>query len=236
MASKHKPCWPLIIIATILFYPALSHAFIEPQKIPQGSQLDPTAQPPSEDEEKKEVPFAAGNILIKLKPAISVLQTGQGGTIVQSGQSTFTKNATKLNWLFKREPLLASAKITPVFGGNIPRGKKRTGLSSQDKNEEFGLDRWMKVEFSPLPQSSPPLRGRGKGAGEDEEVIRLCEVIMATGEVDNCQPNYTMTAYALPNDTYIDPDQNGTWSTGAFGVKPSKTYGDSKWSKPLRRV
>ena len=35
--------------------------------------------------------------------------------------------------------------------------------------------------------------------------------------VEYAQPDYVMQAARLPNDTYADPDQNGSWSMGAWG-------------------
>jgi len=68
------------------------------------------------------------------------------------------------------------------------------------KNQGHGLDRVMEFKFDAA-----------------EDVLSVCEEIIATGEVEYCQPNYIMSASALPNDTYVDPDQNGTWATGAWG-------------------
>lgn len=48
-------------------------------------------------------------------------------------------------------------------------------------------------------------------------------------EVDYAEPNYILYLGSLPNDTYVDPDQNNTWSTGAW----SQNYEDL-WN--LKRI
>ena len=39
----------------------------------------------------------------------------------------------------------------------------------------------------------------------------------ASDEIEAAAPNYLAELHAIPNDTYADPDQNGTWSVGAWG-------------------
>ncbi len=58
--------------------------------------------------------------------------------------------------------------------------------------------------------------------------------------VEYAEPNYIAKAQVfpvtLPNDTYVDPDQNGTWSTGAWGQSYEDMWGlnkiqaDKAWS------
>lgn len=53
--------------------------------------------------------------------------------------------------------------------------------------------------------------------GENPEA--LCRELSsaAEGSVVSCEPDYIVTLSALPDDTYADPDDNGSWSTGAWG-------------------
>ncbi|MEW5761440.1 MAG: S8 family serine peptidase, partial [Candidatus Thermoplasmatota archaeon] len=46
--------------------------------------------------------------------------------------------------------------------------------------------------------------------------------------VEYAEPNYKVQIFALPNDTYIDPDQDGNWSEGAWGQEYEDMWGLKK--------
>lgn len=56
--------------------------------------------------------------------------------------------------------------------------------------------------------------------------------------VGYAHPNFRLRTQALPNDTYVDPDQDGTWSTGAWGQPYEDLWGlrkigaDQAWQDP----
>jgi len=49
------------------------------------------------------------------------------------------------------------------------------------------------------------------------DIKAICKEYKQDPNVEYAEPNYIAEINALPNDTYVDPDQVGTWSTGAWG-------------------
>jgi hypothetical protein len=49
------------------------------------------------------------------------------------------------------------------------------------------------------------------------DIKRVAQEFSQDDSVEYAEPNYFAKASYLTNDTYVDPDQNGTWSTGAWG-------------------
>ncbi len=64
-----------------------------------------------------------------------------------------------------------------------------------------------------------------KTSDEKTDVASMVEAYQANPAVEYAHPNRRMILYALPNDTYIDPDQDGTWSTGAWNQDYEDLWG-----------
>ncbi|MFH1111938.1 MAG: S8 family serine peptidase [Patescibacteria group bacterium] len=63
---------------------------------------------------------------------------------------------------------------------------------------------------------------------ENADILAICEEYKKDPNVEYCEPNYIATVFTLPNDTYVDPSQKGTWSTGAWAQAYSNLWGLEK--------
>lgn len=67
----------------------------------------------------------------------------------------------------------------------------------------------------------------------------VCSSLIKTKQVEYCEPNYIYRTTALPNDTYVDPEGDGNWSSGAWGNSYSDLWGLQMiegvpaWESPL---
>ncbi|OGX06767.1 MAG: hypothetical protein A3G87_04280 [Omnitrophica bacterium RIFCSPLOWO2_12_FULL_50_11] len=232
MSSRLRFVTFFVTILALLFYPASGEAvFTEPAGGSETSLPDPRAKvSPKPDplrgasgaEKPEELKYLPGRVLIKLKPPDAFSSAAATTNALNPSQSHFDSNTPKLNQLLTSKPSLANAKMEPIF-----RGKKPDRHSEAPKNlagsfvppkaglrmteppaEDDGLDRWRKLDFD-----------------SSEDVEALCSEIMATGEAEYCQPDYMMEAHVLPNDTYVDGNQDGNWDTGAWGQTFENMWG-----------
>jgi subtilisin family serine protease len=113
------------------------------------------------------------------------------------------------------------------------------------KNKNHPVFRWYKVT---LPGKREVLK---KGAGEGfssqsdqkfDELNSILKEYKKDTNLEEAQLNYIVHTTSLPNDTYVDPDQNGTWSTGAWGQSYEDLWGlkkirtDSAWDEATGRA
>lgn len=60
---------------------------------------------------------------------------------------------------------------------------------------------------------------------EGTDVEAAARAFEGDPHVAYAQPNYRLEVQSLPNDTYVDPDQNGSWSSGAWGQPYEDLWG-----------
>jgi subtilisin family serine protease len=60
------------------------------------------------------------------------------------------------------------------------------------------------------------------------KILKVVQELSKDPNIEYAEPNYIAYATSLPNDTYIDPDQNGTWSTGTWGQSYEDMWGLKK--------
>ncbi len=124
------------------------------------------------------------------------------GTVLikyKSSVSESTRMATaspKLDGILKNKP----HKRNSIFNRRDLKSVRAVGQPAF--NDESRLDLWQKIDFDDKVADPEAFCAEVKKKAPDEILY--------------CQPDHLMTAYSLPNDTYIDPDQNGNWSTGAW--------------------
>lgn len=56
-------------------------------------------------------------------------------------------------------------------------------------------------------------------------VNQVVNTLSGSPDIIYAEPNYIFHTQFLPNDTYLDPDQDGIWSTGAWGQKYEDLWG-----------
>lgn len=136
---------------------------------------------------------------------------------------------------------LKVTKITPVFRQE-PKEGRGAPLRHRDLKAKWQAD------LAKTQQRFPHAKATGKKPADFPDLSHIyvlevppetdpeatCKRYAADPHVAYCQPDYLMEPQAfpqtLPNDTYVDPDQNGIWSKQAWG----QTYEDLWGLKKIR--
>lgn len=173
---------------------------------------------------------AQGEVLVKFKPdakSAAVIeevlskphfifinkQTGQKVESPEKNVRSNPQNYERRNvtpTLLATTPVFQESTIAPVVQEKIRQRSGATfdGASSLRATELRG---WQRIRVS-----------------GQADIATLVRTFRRRDDVVTAQANYVMTANTLPNDTYVDPQQQGTWSTGAWGQAYEDLWGLKK--------
>ncbi len=172
---------------------------------------------------KEKLPaYAPGQILVKVKSlAGSVFdRTLDAKTLQLRPTQTGVGSISMLNQQY------GVVRMSPVF-----QALKVQQLTSHKSTTQLAREtqaRFPKrAKRVPLGVEVPRLTDVYKLELKDPQAnpLAICEAYKKDPAVEYCEPNYVATLQTLPNDTYVDPDQNGTWSTGAWGQSYEDLWG-----------
>lgn len=112
--------------------------------------------------------------------------------------------------------------------------KEKEGLQNQIQAEEELAERLSKRKMrAPQGTVSPNLANIYLLKTADKaDILAMVSDYRGNPSVEYAEPNYIVKAQTfpqtLPNDTYIDPDQNGAWAIGAWGQVYEDMWGLKK--------
>ncbi|MFQ5490910.1 MAG: S8 family serine peptidase, partial [Phycisphaerae bacterium] len=162
-------------------------------------------------------------IIVKYRPEAVVISPILAARKGQSlAQATGKKELASLDRLHQRFGLdLARGRrvFRGAYTGNLPADQKAIRLQASVIQKRFPTRR--APRGSVLPDLSSVFVIPTRAAN----VLRACQVLTAHPAVVYAEPNYIYHAVSLPDDTYIDPDQDGTWSAGTWGQAFSDLWG-----------
>jgi beta propeller repeat protein len=184
-----------------------------------GSFIDSTY---TSQDKVKNVP---GEIIIKFKEknAASIDRNINSQTMKPSPSQTGLPSINTLNVKHKVKD------IAPVFK-ELKDKQLQTNKSYKQLFTDTQAKFSQRAKRAPKNVQIPNLTNIYKLELQDEnaDALAICEEYKQDSNVEYCEPNYIATAFALPNDTYVDPNQKGTWSTGAWAQAYSNLYGLEK--------
>ncbi len=206
----------------ISFLPPQTHtSLVAPQDPSQTNQDSSTAQRSTEPNKNK-TKVSADTIIIKLKNIDNEAQ-----------------QKTKIRALLQNISTIDS--ISPVFK-NIHTKRLTTGKSEQDLIEH------VKTRFN--KRTKRALKGRqSRDLGlsriftvklkskDSTPLINAINILKKSPDIEYVETNSIFTSQSggtshsnLPNDTHIDPDQNGTWAKESWGQSYEDLWGLKKIS------
>ena len=165
--QANLPCPLLVCLGVALLVQASSGRALDSEKASEEFGQDSS--------------YVRGQAVIKLKRSIGPIE-GREGRKIKASQFPLGKDAPMLSQLFQANRVLAAAELEAVFKGKKVKAKPMSSAppvarsGPESDSQDLGLDRVWKLEFDP-----------------EEDAARICRQIMATGEVEYCQPNYIMS-------------------------------------------
>ena len=175
---------------------------------------------PQEDKHKPQ--YAPGEIIIKFNDTAGLILDRKLSTKTLElplSQTGFVSLDT-LNQKHKvkhMEPVFKALKTK-----QLQSGKSHTELSEETQKE-------FPTRSKRIPKNAelPNLSNIYKLELEDKNtnLLQVIEEYKKDPNVEYAEPNYVVEVQSLPNDTYVDPDQDGNWSTGAWGQSYPDMWG-----------
>lgn len=171
--------------------------------------------------------FLSNEILIKLKPqALARLKNGQSLLPRDTGISSLNKLNTD-HKVVKMEKVVKREK----------RPKENQAIFRWYKITLPGASEIVKDEFSDIRKELSSSNNRGQSFSfqkltENQSKGRKLKEVIASyrqdPNIEIAEPNYIVNTTSIPNDTYADPEQDGSWTTGAWGQKYEDLWGLKK--------
>ncbi|MFA4937117.1 MAG: S8 family serine peptidase [Patescibacteria group bacterium] len=166
-----------------------------------------------------------GEIIIKFKEknAASIDRNLNSQTMKLSPSRTGLSSVNTLNVKYKVKD------IAPVFK-ELKDKQLQTNKSYKQLFTETKANFSQRAKRAPKNAKVPNLTNIYKLELEDKsaDIQAICEEYKKDPNVEYCEPNYIATVFTLPNDTYVDPNQKGTWLAGAWGQSYSNLWGLEK--------
>ncbi len=134
--------------------------------------------------------FAAERLIVKLSRQASATLAQAGSTGGQTTRGLLDRSS--VNTLL---PEIGSVESVKGVFGSPPTNNALIKLG----RDEARLDQVYLIELN-----------------DGQDPVHLANVLSKNSNVEYAQPDYHISASTLPNDTYVDPDQNGVWSTAAW--------------------
>lgn len=130
----------------------------------------------------------------------------------------------------KPKPKPADTGITSLNKLNkslkVKKFQRLSKPTKKSKNRNHEVFRWYKLT---LPGKKEIIKGKSEGEAVKASKIRAALArFKKDPNIEKAHLNYIAHSTSLPNDTYVDPDQDGTWSTGAWGQSYEDLWG---WKK-----
>jgi len=135
-----------------------------------------------------------------------------GRLIIRYKDQKMAQNIEKLNKKFK----VTSTRKFLKSSFNIKKSEVLKEKKHSKKYLRYALDNIFILEVSP-----------------DADIHQMALEYSKCPAIEYAEPDYVPELCALPNDTYVDPNQNGTWSTGAWGQEYEDLWGLKKINAEL---
>ena len=208
-------------VIILLIIAITTQIFLGPQKIvEQKAQLSklPTTEGKTFQPKEQEVEVSSTTMLVKLDPKVA-----------QQVRKKISGNKTGLISLDQLADKLEIVSIEPAVA-TTPTSDFSQPIFSWFKITLRGKEEILKFKPELKPAQLPPL-GENATTQEAEALAKLREAFASyqtnesVKEVEFDQVVHTIT---IPNDTYADPNQDGTWSTGAWWQSYEDLWGLKK--------
>jgi len=181
--------------------------------LPPSGESENGTDPTDSSTQSKEPSYVPGQIIVKFKSEISE-GVAQGAFDQQGSHFRRISGTSSLDDLLSKHQ---ARGIKPLFN-------EQNKSVYHEKRSPQDLHQKIKDKFPQRARRIP--EGVTPPAVQDYFIVDLGEGVDAQKaasefggdpSVLGAWPDYLIKTEALPNDTYADPDQNGTWSTGAWG-------------------
>ena len=246
---------PRIAIAVVLiicFGPVGSSAG-DPPAGGKVVQIPPSIGPEAETLLKNQPQYVPGQLIVKLKEGqeLASLEALNRRFKVKGVEELFPEHPSPQETLAALRKRLASLEAGKEHTGwywwaqgDSPEAKEyrerldreKAQLAGQIKVFEEGIARLERRQArAPQGLKPPVLKGIYLLELEDEsaDLQKVMAVYQKHPGVEYAQPNYIRKTddfpETLPNDTYVDPDQDGRWSTGAWGQQDQGRPYEDLW-------
>lgn len=217
------------------------------EKSPSGSQ---PSQDPSAPAQPPQTEYAPGELIVKLKPgydlsSIRELNQQLGVKQVQEIFPKVTSPEDRLEelkakraglegkehpgWYWWKDKESADSKD---YEARLAKEKEELERQTQGLEEQI---RHLEQRQARAPEGMEPPELTGTYLLKGDEKLNVPQAAAAyekSPAVEYAEPNYEVRIQefpqTLPNDTYVDPDQNGTWSMRAWGQSYEDLWGLKK--------
>lgn len=177
-----------------------------PIDLTQGLRLPPALLEKSTDQTKPSplpgTDFVPGEVIVKFRETAAVQE------ITKTKKAKKTKVGTP--------DLTASKEVTKTLERYCVTTGQRV-FAKHDQDEQLG--KFVKV-------ASPEIKKLGEKSKQQTATTLLAEALRQdANSIESVDLNWRVHTTSLPNDTYIDPDQDGNWSLGSMDAPYADLWG-----------
>jgi len=211
----------------------------------EGYKIKESRNSVSIDKKSKTNQYIPGQLIIKLKEGktledIKDLNAKYNVTAqhrvfegISSPQDTLRELKDKLSYLTKEHQswywqLDKNSKEYKEYGVRLEKEKEE--LWNKIRKQEKLISKLDERQKRTPQGIAPPSLDNIYILNTDKsvDISQMAKEYSSNPNIEYAEPNYIMQVQALPNDTYVDPDQNGMWSTGAWGQPYEDMWGLKK--------
>jgi len=132
----------------------------------------------------------------------------------------------------KKDPKPLNTGISSLNNLNkehkVKKFQRVTKASKKSKNPDHDIFRWYTVK---LPGKSEILKEsltQSQVSSKSKKLKSILAKYKKNIDIEEVELNYIVHTTVIPDDTYADPEQDGTWSTGAWGQSYEDLWGLKK--------